>query len=419
MIRSKLLYAALIVVLILFFVLYRGKLSFELLIFGLVFPVVLWLMLLRLRCALKISLYHSKEPILKGQIYEWFVQVKNRSFLSTANAFLTIEYRNSLTGKPTELTLKLPVLSHNIQRCRLAFHAVTCGMMQIHVKKLVIYDPLKIFHRTIKLSLHDTIVIMPAAAAMLPDEWPPVPQPDADSNEYSKTQAGDDSSEIFDLHPYREGDLVSRIHWKLSSKLDTLMVKEYSLPLSSGCLLLTDHRHVSRSADSALRIDTMFSALSAAAAQLSEQCHSFTMTAYHPVHGIQESDQFSELSDAAHWLRNMIKQNPVMPDERPVFLQAIRDYLNESHPFERILIFTPQFDEPLKELLLSMQNPERFTIFAVFSPAESDGSEGTDGTLRWIPVLMQEPVHPIYKPRREEDEPDFDLEEMVEGRAEP
>ena len=40
MIRTKLLYAALIVVLSLFFVLYRGNLSLELLIFGLALPVM-------------------------------------------------------------------------------------------------------------------------------------------------------------------------------------------------------------------------------------------------------------------------------------------------------------------------------------------------------------------------------------------
>ena len=77
MIRAKLLYAALIVVLVLFFVLSRGNLSFELLIFVLLFPVILWLMLLRLRSAVKISLFHSKGPILKGQIYQWSVQVRN------------------------------------------------------------------------------------------------------------------------------------------------------------------------------------------------------------------------------------------------------------------------------------------------------------------------------------------------------
>ncbi len=417
MIRTKLLYAALIVVLSLFFVLYRGNLSLELLIFGLALPVILWLMLLRLRFALKISLFHSKEPILKGQIYQWSIQVRNRSFLSTAHARVTVEYRNSLTDQPTELTLELPVLSHNTQRLRLAFHTVTCGVMQIRVKKFVIYDPLRLFRRTIRLSLHDTIVIMPAVTALLPEEWPPVPQPDADSTEYSKTQAGDDPSEIFDLHVYREGDLVSRIHWKLSSKLDTLMVKEYSMPLSAGCLLLTDYRHISQEVESALRIDAMFSAMSAAAAQLAEQNSAFAMTAYHPTHGMQVSDMFSALSDAAQWLRYMVRQIPVMPEKRAMFLQAISDFLTESHPYERILIFTPQLDDALTETLLSLPNPERFTVFAVLSPDDPESSVSSESTLRWIPILMQEPVHPVYQPMREEDEPDFDLEELVEGGA--
>ena len=419
MIRGKLLYAALIVVLVLFFVLYRGNLSFELLIFGLAFPVLLWLMLLRLRHATKIALFHSKEPILKGQIYQWTVQVRNSSFLSTAHAQLTLEFRNSLNNKPTELTLNLPVLAHNTQRLRLAFHAVTCGMMQIKVKQLVIYDPLRLFHRTIKLSLHDTIVIMPVPSALLPEEWPPVPQPDADTNEYSKTKAGDDPSEIFDLHTYREGDLVSRIHWKLSSKLDTLMVKEYSLPLSAGCLLLTDYRHVSRLSDSALRVDAMCSAVSAAAAQLSEQNNAFAMTSYHPAHGIHASEMFTSLADAAQWLRHMVKQMPVTPEEYPAFLEAVRDYLSESRPYERILIFTPKLDDALTELLLSLPNTERLTVFAVISAQDPDPTEHAGSELRVIPVLMQEPVHPVYEPVREEDEPDFDLEELVEGGAEP
>lgn len=418
MIRAKLLYAALIVVMVFFFVLYRGNLSFELLIFTLALPVLLWLLLLRLRSALKISLYHSREPILKGQIYQWIVQVKNSSLLSTAHAQVTVEYRNSLTGKPTELTLELPVLPRNTHRLRLSFHAVTCGMMQVQVKKFVIYDPLKLFRRTIRLSLHDTIVIMPVPTALLPEEWPPVPQPDADSTEYSKTKAGDDPSEIFDLHTYREGDLISRIHWKLSSKLDSLMVKEYSLPLSAGCLLLPDYRHVSNQAESALRIDAMFSAVSAAAAQLSEQNTAFAMTSYHPAHGMQVSEMFPSLSDAAQWIRHMVKQKPVLPDERPDLMQAIGTLLSGTHAFERILIFTPQLDDSLAELLLSLPNPERFTVFAVLSPQEPESSAIPEGTVRWIPVLMQEPEHPVYVPLREEDTPDFELEELVEGGGE-
>ena len=417
MIRAKLLYAVLIVVMVFFFVLYRGNLSFELLIFTILFPVILWLVLFRLRRAVKISLYHSKEPILKGQIYQWIVQVQNSSLLSSAHAQVTVEYRNSLNDTPTELTLELPVLPHNTQRLRLSFHAVTCGMMQIQVKKFVIYDPIRLFRRTIRLSLQDNIVIMPAPTVLLPEEWPPVPQPDADSNEYSKTSAGDDPSEIFDLHAYRDGDLISRIHWKLSSKLDSLMVKEYSLPLSAGCLLLTDYRQTDVQPDSALRIDAMFSAVSAAAAQLSEQNSPFAMTSYHPENGLQVSEMFSSLPDAAQWLRYLVRQQPVPRSGRPELLQAISSFLSESHRYERVMIFTPFLDDPMTELLLTLPNPERFTVFAVVSARDSEDSTQPDGMIRWIPVMMQEPEHPVYEPMREEDAPDFDLEELVEGGA--
>ena len=189
------------------------------------------------------------------------------------------------------------------------------------------------------------------------------------------------------------------------------------MPLSAGCLLLTDYRHISQEVESALRIDAMFSAMSAAAAQLAEQNSAFAMTAYHPTHGMQVSDMFSALSDAAQWLRYMVRQIPVMPEKRAMFLQAISDFLTESHPYERILIFTPQLDDALTETLLSLPNPERFTVFAVLSPDDPESSVSSESTLRWIPILMQEPVHPVYQPMREEDEPDFDLEELVEGGA--
>ena len=56
----------------------------------------------------------------------------------------------------------------------------------------------------------------------------------------------------------------------------------------------------------------------------------------------------------------------------------------------------------------------------MLAPKDSESAgETLSGTLHWIPVLMQEPVHPVYHPMREEDVPDFDQEELVEGGAEP
>lgn len=416
MIRAKLLYAALIVVMVLFFVLYRGNLSFELLIFTVIFPIFLWVSVVRLKHMVKIALFHSKEPIIKGQIFQWVLQINNKSIFSSANAMLYLEYRNSLTGKVHELSLLVPVVSRNVQRVRLGFHAITCGAMQITIKKLVLYDALRMFRRTIRLNLKDTVIIMPAPNVLLPESLPPTPQPDADSNEYSKTQAGDDPSEIFDLHVYREGDPVSRIHWKLSSKLDALMVKEYSLPLSAASLLLSDYRHTASKEESPLRVDAMLSAMSAAAMHLSEQGGSFALTAYHPKAGIQLSEFFTAIPDAVQWLRELVKLPPVRPDDRAALLQAMQEFLRTAHPTERVLVFTPLLDAPMRELLLTCPEPERLTVFAVCSPADRI-PEALGGQIRCIPVLLEEPVHPSRETIRSLPEPDFDEEILVQGGA--
>ncbi len=420
MICGKLLYAALIVVMVLFFILYRGNLSYELLIFTLILPVLLFVSTIWMKRKLKLTLLHSKEPILKGKPYQWVIEVQNPTFFSSPLAQITLEYSNSLSEKPQELTVQFPIMPHNTQRLRLSFHAVTCGMMEMQLKKLVFYDPIRLFRRNIKLSARDHIVLMPSPIVTLPVEWPPTPQPDADSSEYSKTKSGDDPSEIFDLHTYREGDLVSRIHWKLSSKLDNLMVKEYSLPLSTGCLLLADYRHTGGQPESALRIDTMLSAMSAAAAQLSDEGSRFAMTAYHPQNGFQASELFAALPDAVHWLRQIVRTAPVPLAERPLLLHAFQTFLSASHPYERILIFTPQLDDPLKELLLSLPNPERFIIFSVISAEDANAcAEAFDHTMRCIPVLMEQTEPPAFLQNDSNEEPDDDAEELVEGGAEP
>ncbi|MBR4201384.1 MAG: DUF58 domain-containing protein [Oscillospiraceae bacterium] len=418
MIRAKLLYAALVVVMVLFFVLYRGNLSFELLIFTLVFPLIPLISVAVLKHFIKAGIYHSREPIRKGELFQWILQISNRSFFSSANAQIMLEYRNSLTGEERELTLMVPVVSHNTQRLRLGFHAVTCGVMQITVKKLVLYDALRLFRRTVRLNLTDTVVIMPAPNVLLPEQWPPKPQPDADTNEYSKEKAGDDPSEIFDLHQYREGDPVSRIHWKLSSKIDALMVKEYSLPLSAGCLLLPDYRMISKEPEAALRADAMLSAVAAAAAQLSERGGGFSITGYHAKSGMVSSEPFSSMNDMAEWMRQIVKYKPIAPDGRPAQLQAMQEFLStEALAFARVMIFTPRLDAPLRELLLSQPEPDRFAVFAVIGQDEQSFPDQLGGLISCVPIRIPQPIHPSTEQLRAMKEPDFEKEILIKGGA--
>lgn len=74
---------------------------------------------------------------------------------------------------------------------------------------------------------------------------------------YSKTQKGDDPSEIFDIREYQPGDRIQRIHWKLSSKKDFLMVKDFSLPLDCHLWILVDHYTMKNGEEAAIWYDEM------------------------------------------------------------------------------------------------------------------------------------------------------------------
>ena len=417
MIRAKVLYAALLVIAVLFLILYRGKLSMELLIFAVLFPIPLWVSTFLLKRALHLRVLHSKEPILKGKPWQWIVEIENNSIFSTANALLKLEYYNSLTGKTQPLTLMVPVMSRNTQRVRLSFHTATCGVMRLHLTELSLYDPLRLFCRKQPLDLTDQIVIMPAPTDLRISEFPPMPQPDADSCEYSKNQAGDDPSEIFDLHAYREGDSVSRIHWKLSSKLDNLMVKEYSLPLAAGCLLVPDFRSIGTQPSAALRLDAALSALSAATALLSEQNIAYTMASYFSNSGMQESEQFSVLTDAAQWIRHLVMQQPAHPDEQAGMLRTMQDFFASNRQFERVMLFTPKLDAQLLEMLHALPDPERFLVFAVVTPAEGAFPENAQQPFHCYSVMLSDTAQRTRFRKHTDEKSDFDDSDQNKGGA--
>ena len=61
-----------------------------------------------------------------------------------------------------------------------------------------------------------------------------------DSESYSPDKKGNDCSETFQLREYIPGDSIKQIHWKLSEKLDKVIVREASLPVQKSTLVFWD-----------------------------------------------------------------------------------------------------------------------------------------------------------------------------------
>lgn len=79
----------------------------------------------------------------------------------------------------------------------------------------------------------------------------------ADSERYSRTRPGDDPSETFAIREYVPGDPIRQIHWKLSQKSDTLMLRELGLPVANRTLLVFRNVLTAGESMDAARADAM------------------------------------------------------------------------------------------------------------------------------------------------------------------
>ena len=63
---------------------------------------------------------------------------------------------------------------------------------------------------------------------------------DMESFHYSGNRPGDDPGETYDIREYQQGDSIRQIHWKLSGKLDDIMIREKSFPVDDTVLILAE-----------------------------------------------------------------------------------------------------------------------------------------------------------------------------------
>lgn len=111
-----------------------------------------------------------------------------------------------------------------------------CGVVHVKLDALVLTDPFGLFTRRIASSACVSTFVKPCG---MQAPLPPMHVNTAgESNQYSATQAGQDASETYAIREYIPGDMIRSIHWKLTQKLDCVMVRELGLPLGYGSVLL-------------------------------------------------------------------------------------------------------------------------------------------------------------------------------------
>lgn len=231
-----------------FHILYKGDLSFIILAFLFAMPVITFIILAIQVRLLRVTVLSDNAVSERGKAASVRVILSNRSFLPVAACKISVKYKTVYmtgeSGKSNKLahekySITIPVKQRTTETVALSLTPDHCGVVELYIKNIKITDFLGFSFLFKKIGFADKIIVLPNAFPMSADlengivsGW--------ESNIFSAVKSGDDPSEIFQLREYRDGDRHNRIHWKLSSRNESFIVKELSQPVNSKILILCD-----------------------------------------------------------------------------------------------------------------------------------------------------------------------------------
>lgn len=232
------------------FVLFDLYLFHLILIFLLILPLVSLLAAFPLRKNLRYALEIDDDIMPKG-VCGIRLTARNNSLFPCAGVRFTLERYNALGrvgDRYTESAEDIvqfplgPMRSHAMQPSVKMAH---CGRVDLFVRRVQVIDTLGLFALNVPLKNGSTpsgsVYVLPElqSRSIQTDEAADL---GLDSSSYSTEKAGGDPSEIFQLRDYREGDARHSIHWKLSSRMNRLIVREFGLPLNPSLHFLLELR---------------------------------------------------------------------------------------------------------------------------------------------------------------------------------
>ena len=151
---------------------------------------------------------------------------------------LEVTFRNVMLGEEERVRVVLEGASRG-GRFELPLDAAACGRVEVSAAEVLSFDPLGLWRERMACPFSGSYTVYPALVDLsVPFER--APQARFAGSSYDRHRKGQDMSETFDIREYRPSDPLAAIHWKLSSKMDKLMVREASHPSNYDVLVLVD-----------------------------------------------------------------------------------------------------------------------------------------------------------------------------------
>ena len=173
---------------------------------------------------LKPSLSFDPPACIKGGQSMLNVSVNNPTRLPVSCIEISMNTFSVFYGGEDTVTHSLQLKSGAVNRLTFPVSFEKCGIYTAKAEEITVYDFMHLFSFKKKTDIEASVSIMPVSPPSGKMEEAVFEE---GFDEFTDNERrGNASSNVTDIREYRPGDRLSRIHWKLTEKLDKLIVKE-------------------------------------------------------------------------------------------------------------------------------------------------------------------------------------------------
>lgn len=239
MTKEKLIYVAVAIVSGVFFILYRDPLSLILFLVVLAIPLLLFVLAVLMRLGIRITVETGHSVCSCEEKAKISLVIANYSLLPVSQIKVFASYKNVFFQRDDVGEFNFFALPLSKNRYEIEMDSRHAGRVDLFFKKARVLDYFGVFSLPVRIRKTVSVSFLPKAHLIEPtlrkNNYTA-----SEANRYSAHKPGDDPAEVFAIREYVDGDKFSRIHWKLTSKQDAYMVKDYSLPINEAVLILPE-----------------------------------------------------------------------------------------------------------------------------------------------------------------------------------
>ena len=164
-------------------------------------------------------------------------QIINKKRFFIGKIELPVTFENALFGQKEEKHLMICPGSRFVEEYFLPVDTHRCGKIKIRQTEICYYDVLGLFRFRKNCSQERVMFVYPEKIPLhiLLSQHPGSMET---GDVFDEKIRGQDTSETFDLRDYQRGDSLRAVHWKLSCKMDELLIREFSRPANYNTIIL-------------------------------------------------------------------------------------------------------------------------------------------------------------------------------------